>query len=741
MAALGGVVACAGAKLWPWLVAPPALACAAVVLGRGRGLTLARLAACLLFLYAGMYVGYTRSSHWRGRSGASGEVFLKGRVEVGNRGEPGDEAFLFRVCEVLEGKMARSGDCYLLKPGRREDALPAWGDTLEVRGNLYLFDRVSGRVGGSLVAGETRVLAHTGNPLLRLAHFFRDTLRRQVANGLEPDTAGLIEGMLLGDYRHLSSRDLVALRATGLIHLCAASGLHVGILLAFIMWLGAKLNLSRRMLIVIQTPLLITYALAVGLTVPVQRAAVVALLAALAFYSGRDFDFLPALGVAAIYLVFKDPSVAREVSFQLSFAAALGVALLHRPLSGLLKAGKSKALSLLAATLAAQLAVGPLLMRHFGEASLTAPLSNLLVLPLVPLMMALSLLSALVGMAGVGLGAVLLKPAALLARCILLIARNLAGVRWAALRFFPFPATWMAIYYPVLAAAFLATGRRRRLARLILAALLAAGLIFGCLINAMPLGGRSGVEMTFLDVGQGDAMLLRGPSGQNVLVDGGIDEATLTAKLRSRRVEYLDAVIVSHSDSDHVGGLTGTLYACGVGLLVHPDIGSDGLMGKLLGLAGEMGVTVRSMRAGDRLELGDVSLTALGPPAQVPADADSNEYSLVLRAMGPGFSLLLPGDVEEEGQRMLAGCADKLDCDILKVPHHGGYSESGDAFFAMISPRIGVISVGDDNPYGHPSEETIASLQACGCTVYRTDQHGDIVIRVAEGGYEVECGR
>lgn len=740
-AALGGAAGSAGRVLSLWTVAPVTTLIIAAACARRKGREAGWLIVCVVALCAGLYLGYARHSEWRGRGGPAGEVSLVGKVEVGCRGGQGDIVDLFKVSEVLEGPAARCGDCYLLRTKGSGSDQPRWGDVLEVRGSLFIFASESAGVGGSLNADEIRVLGRTGNPFLRLALAYRDTLRVQVEGQLKPDVAGLIEGMVLGDYRLLSARDLLAFRVSGLIHLCAASGLNVAILAGFIIWTGRRLRLSRRMILILQVPLLITYALAVGLSVPIQRATVVAVLAVAAFFLGRDFDFLPAMGAAILYLLASDPSAVTGVSFQLCFGAALGMVLLHRPISEFLRAGKSKVLGLLAATLAAQLAVAPLLLYHFGEVSVLAIASNLLVLPLVAPVMALAMFSSLLGVAGLHLAAPLMRAAAVLTSGILVVARTLAAPRWAALRIFPFSAAWMAVYYPALAAAFLAGGRWRRRGRMVLAALIAAALLAGGIFPVKSLGSDGGMRITFIDVGQGDSVLLEAPSGAAVLVDGGIDDNVLAADLRSRGLRYLDAVIVSHPEADHIRGLEAAFDVCGIGLLVHPGTKSGGLAGDLLGRAEEMGVTVKTMRDGDCLRLGELKMTAQGPPVDAPEGEALNEYSLVLRVEGPGFSMLLTGDVEEEGEGMLMQCPEDLRCDILKVPHHGGFSETNDDFFSLVDPKIAVISVGEDNPYGHPSRATIDSLRRGGCSLYRTDLSGDIVIHVVEGGYRVECER
>jgi len=738
-AVLGGVIG-GGAGLpyyWALILAGGLLLGAAAARKRGRGVGM--LIACLLLMAAGFYLGQARSSRWRGREGPAGEVGLVGRVEVGCRGEPGEEAVLFRVTEVIEGEAARPGDSYLLRSEEGGPALPSWGEELEVGGYLFIFDRERGGVGGCLQAREIRHLASSSNPLLRLALAFRGDLHGRCERCLEPEVAGLIEGMVLGDYRRLGAQDLIDLRSSGLIHLCAASGLHLGILVVFILWLGKRMLLSRAMQLAVQAPLLVTYALAVGLTVPVQRATVVALVASAAYLVAKDFDFLAALGVAVFYLVARDPTVAMSTSFQLSFAAALGVALLHAPLSRGMSSNGSRVTQLLAATLAAQLAVAPLLLYHFGEVSLLATLGNLLVLPLVPLVMALSMLSTLMGLLHLPLADLPLRAAAPVASWILAVARTLSAPGWSALYLAPFSVAWIAVYYPVLAASLLCSGKWKRLGRPVLVMLVTVALLAGGAFPVLPLGNKTGMRITFIDVGQGDAVLVQAPSGAAVLVDGGEDDRVLADDLRSRGVKYIDVIVVSHPEEDHVGGLEGAMDVCEVGMLVHPGIEGGEAAEELFGRAVEEGIAIESMRRGQSLSLGELELQALAPPLEIPDDVSANDSSLVIRLEGPGISLLLTGDVEEVGEEALLRYPKELRGDILKVPHHGGFCEENEEFFKLVDPRIAVVCVGGNNTYGHPSESTVAALERAGCSVYRTDLCGDIVVHVVEGGYQVEC--
>lgn len=739
-AAVGGVLGTEGHIFSVWLAAAAAVLLIPACMARKRGRTFRLAVVALLFLAAGYWLGYARSSRWQGREGSAGEVSLVGSVEVGVRGEPGKETLLFRVTGIDEGDIARVGDVYLLDREGADRPEAQWGDELAVSGSLYIFEDAKGRTGGCLHAGEIRSLSRSRNPLLRLALAFRRELRELIKSYLDADLSGLVEGMVLGDYRRLPAGDIRNLRSSGLMHLCAASGLHVGIMAALAIWLGRRLLLSRRFTLLLQLPILAAYALAAGMSVPVIRASSVAVVAVAAFFLGRDLDFLAAIGTAMLFLLLVDPASASTVSYRLSFAAALGVVLLYRPISSMLPGRPGRLKSLLAATLAAQLSVAPILLHAFGEASLLSVPANLVVLPLVPVVMALALTSTLMGMLGLPMAFIPMKAAAPLAEVILVVARGTAAARWSCLRIYPFCAAWMGVYYPAMAAAALAPSAWRRAGRCVLALLLSAALLAGMGLPLPHLGREDGARITFIDVGQGDATLIEGGSGETVLVDGGEYEERLERELRSRGIAYIDIVVVSHPESDHVGGLEGALDSCGVGLVLHPGV--EGVSGEaFFEKAAELGIETRTMRAGDGVELGGLEMEARAPPVDIPENTPTNDCSLVLRVEGPGFSLLLTGDVEEVGELNLLKQPSGLRSDILKVPHHGGYSDLNQELFSAVDPAVAVICVGVDNAYGHPASATLDSLRRAGCSVYRTDLGGDIVIHVMEGGYRVESER
>lgn len=742
---LGGAMGNAGGIGFIWILLPSITVLLLAAVARLHGKALCFLVLAVLLVHVGVTVGFRDRSRLDGRRGKSGYVTLSGQVEVGNRGSSSGEVMVMRVEESGESTLARKGERYLFHCRDQEVEALRWGDMVEAHGYLRIFDTVSGGISGTFWAQSLEREGSRASLLLRAALAFRERVG-EVTASLPQGEAALARGMVLGDYHSLGSRDLLFLRASGLIHICAASGLHVGMLVAGLLWAWRKLTVSRRGAFFLTLPLLLTYALATGLSIPVLRASLLALTAGASFLLGRDYDSLSAMGAAALVLFLRDSNIATSTSFQLSFAAALGVVLLFRPLGGLMASGRSPVAAVLVTTLAAQLAVAPVLLRSFGEISLLAPLSNILVLPLLPLLMGASLLGALFSWLWMPLARPFMLAAYPVARWTLLVARAAAGQRWAMVRLFPFFTAWMLIYYPALFTAFLAAGKNRRRARVLLVALVSLALIAGLQLHLPLHAAVDGASITFFDVGQGDSALVQAKSGAKVLVDGGKDEWRLEQKLRERDARYLDVVAVSHPEADHVGGLGAAFKVCGVGLILHPPLEEGEASGvEFFARAEEMGIPMRPVSEGTVIELAEMRLQVMAPPSKGEEGLALNDRSLVMKISLPGLEAVMPGDVEEAGEENLLreNAPGSVSCDLLKVPHHGGYAETGEDFFRLLRPAVAVISVGADNPYGHPASGTLEALRRLGCNVYRTDECGDIVIRVdGEGrGYWVECER
>jgi competence protein ComEC len=553
-----------------------------------------------------------------------------------------------------------------------------------------------GRVRGEPVAG--RVRAHRLERLGSVGPLFAvgNAVRGRVAETLPGDSAAqaLLVGFLIGDTSRLSDRDLDALRRSGLTHFVAVSGSNVALFLAAWWILTAPLGFGSRRRFLIGLVGLLVFVVVTRWEASVLRAATMAGLVMGGAAAGVAVDGWMALGATVSVLLLVSGDLALNIGFQLSVAATAGI---------MLGAGSAKGRhprwvwTILAAAVSAQLAVLPILLWHFGTVPLLSPVANLLAAPLV------SAATVIGGVAAATGWAPLVALASMLAGLVLGIARLAAS--W--------PQLGVGAVLALGAFGLLALNRRLRPALTALGAAALAVMTIGAAFT----GG--GATVTFLDVGQGDAILLRS-EGRVALVDGGRDPLLLAAALRSHRVGRIDLLVVTHGDIDHVGGFDGILADHGVGRLWVPAYGDPGeVLAGLIEQALGAGVVVQAVDArSPPYRLGTIEIHPLGPRRRYAADNDGSIVLWVAAAM----TVLLAGDAEAIAQGELPA----LRPDIMLVPHHG----AGTTDLAWLAETLGdmaVVSVGDNN-YGHPTPEIMAVLEAAGVEVLVTREQGDVTI-------------
>jgi competence protein ComEC len=252
-----------------------------------------------------------------------------------------------------------------------------------------------------------------------------------------------------------------------------------------------------------------------------------------------------------------------------------------------------------------------------------------------------------------------------------------------------------------------------------------------------------------IDVGQGDAIALRGPAGRWVLVDAGPPAESgdpgahpVVRELARRGVRHLDALVLTHPHLDHIGGATAVLRAFDVGVVYDPGLpaGSPEYL-EVLELSASEGVPWRAARAGDRIEAAGLVIDVLSPPVGVEPAEDANVTSVVLRVSFGELDVLLTGDAYTDVERdVLAGVPSDLE--ILKVGHHGSDTSTDSLLLARAHPEVALVSAGRFNRYGHPDPDIIARLEQAGARVWRTDRNGTVSVRARlDGSYSVSASR
>jgi competence protein ComEC len=533
---------------------------------------------------------------------------------------------------------------------------------------------------------------------------------------------GLVRAMVLGDRTGVDPETSEAFRIAGTYHVLALSGAQVALLAAVVAWVCRRAGMPAGGTLLVLAGVLSSYAAFVGGDVPVVRATVMAVALLLGRFLDLDGDAANLLGLAAAALLVHAPSGLGDAGFQLSFAATLGLIVLtpRLPRSVRLPFRLEYAL---AASVAAQGALVPLLAAQFHRLAPAALVLNLVAVPLS--------------------GAVLLSGLAVLVTSIVappLVpwAGDLAWICAHALlrsgevvRHLPEALDLrVATPGPAAVAVYLAglvlLARSRRAAGLAACAL---GLV---LVVRGPgpedLDGR--LHFTVLDVGQGDCLVLRSPRGRTWIVDAGgsfgggfdVGEAVVAPYLWSRGTRAVDGLMVTHAHPDHAGGIPALLRAFPVGEVLEgvapvDDRGYDALDRALRG----SGVPRRALVAGARWDWDGVHMEVLAPmPSGPPPRKTRNDDSLVVAATYGTVTLLLTGDLESAGERRLG----PVHADVLKVPHHGSRSSSTAELIGGLRGAAAVISVGYRSRFGHPHPEVLERFHRGGLRVFRTDRDG-----------------
>jgi competence protein ComEC len=557
---------------------------------------------------------------------------------------------------------------------------------------------------------------------------------------LSSEAAHIANSFLIGDsdppYVEEAGAIDDAFRRSGTIHLLVVSGTQVTLVLGLFLLLGWRFWAARAVWWLLGAVSLGMFWITTDGSASVLRAGVMGFIWVLALLLDREPDLENSLGVAALVLLGVQTLAPFDIGAQLTFAAVWGLARLGGPLAvalGPLEAPEDSPQSTLrhlhrwlaglaASSIAAHLAVAPVLAFHFQQSAWIALAANLILVPLASVYMFVSLAHLLLA----ALGIPLLTPLATFgADALLGWARLFALPALGAREVFPAP-DWLVVG-TLAALAVPSVCRFRRVAVGAWTFLIAGALLCSELWDAPP---PQTPTVRALDIGQGDCLLLQGTDGTNVLMDTGPPdphdrEPRVPRLLRALRVASLDAVLLSHVHADHTGGLEALLHAFPVRNLLAPDVGDPEAWAPLLRAAEANGVRLHRPRTGDTFRMGSTQLRILGPPTADPgATADVNNGSLVVCWEQAGMRVLLTGDLEREGEERLLRSGVDLRADLLKVPHHGSRSASSTELLKAVAPRFALISCGRSNRFGHPHTETLKRMDTAGVPVWRTDRSG-----------------
>ena len=659
-----------------------------------------------------------------------------------------------------------------------------YGDVLKVSGELETPPRFEDFDYKSYLARQgiysliyypnVEVLDHgQGLKPLQWIYSLRERLSASLARALPEPQGSLAQAILLGLRGNIPDSLYAAFSRTGTAHLLAISGLHISIVIAMLLSFGILVfGRQRSIYIWLTLALMWLYAVLAGMHPPIIRAAIMGSLFLMAEYLGRQRSAIIALAFAAAVMVGIQPHVLWSVSFQLSFLAMAGLILLYPYFQAWGRKGVASLFGAreritaaggmitdgFAITLAAIVAVGPLVAYNFGVVSLVALPATFFSLPALPFIIVTAVLVAFVGL------------------LVSLVAQILGWLSWLFLSYLIFVvqgfdalphsslevttiSTWHVWgYYVILAGVIASLNHQKQLADffsrltsgikkitegvpkprhsfsvkwLILPLLVVAILVWSMALT-MP---DDKLHVSFLDVGQGDAILIQTPNGQDILIDGGPDPQKINLEL-SKKLSFwdrtIDLIVCTQPHADHVTGLVEVLQRYKVRQVLEAEVSyNSSIYQEWCNVVEDKGIEYNIAWAGQEIDLGNgIKLEVLNPPeglwAGTSEDVDNN--GVVLRLSWGQVSFLFTADIRQEAEFELIGQRADLKSTVLKVAHHGSETSTTSQFLAAVDPEVAVISVGADNPFGHPASEVLGRLvdRLGEGNVCRTDEDGTV---------------
>lgn len=548
----------------------------------------------------------------------------------------------------------------------------------------------------------------------------RGSLCRVIDEVFAPDTSAVAKGMLLGDKQSLDEDTFGAFRDTGMVHVLAVSGLNAVILIVAVYGFFRLIRLGRTSSLIVTLLFIVFYTFLTGLTPSIVRAAIMAAVLLLGRHTGKQPDTLSSLALAFIISLITSPLDLFMVGFQLSYGAVFGLLTVGAQLKRLLDKVLPWSLpDMISAAIGGTAGTTAVLAASFNRLSLISIVVNVVVLPLASLAMILVFIITMLGLVIGQAAAYLAFAADAVIRLMLILINALAVLPFAAFNVAspPWYVTIAGFLLLFIVSKYLLVSARLKA---VLSGVLAAA-VTAILLLAQP----SGMTVTFLDVGQGDASYIRTTQGGDYFVDGGPEKsADEVVSFAVRNGIAPDAAFVSHTDDDHFSGLK-ALYAQGLLKKVYCSVQEYGTVSAAMPKA-----QVVPLAAGDTVLLDDETRAVVLYPYSNSSAETKNDLSLVLLVQYKNHSVLLAGDISGEKETVLFTGLPSVD--IYKAAHHGSAQSSYRLPLSVIKPAYSVVSVGD-NRFGHPSPLAMRNLQDYSGDVLTTRQDHAVVFNIGEG--------
>ena len=688
-----------------------------------------------------------------------------------------------------------------LKTSKKSTEKLKYGDKIEVKGSFtetssqrnyggfnYKEYLKSLKIYGTIKANQLKVLSGDClNNIFNLANQVSSMMKQKINSSMEETQAAIIKGIIFGDSSDIEEEIQENFRISSISHVLAVSGMHVSYLVIGIQLL-LKPIIGKRKTRFITIVFLIFYMFITGFSPSVVRASMMSILLIGGEVLYRKNDIWTSMAISLFLILIYNPFLIENIGLQFSYIGTIGIMILHKSVFSFLKNIKiknkkwkykfnrkaiffiSKIKEILAVTLSAQLAIFPIMIYHFNLFGVYFLISNLLVSVIIGPIIIFSTIFIVASFIFNPISKAICIVLKLLIQMLIIIS-NLAKLPFSKL-YLSTPKIWMILLYYILIITFnfiycLYTSPKLNNTQVRVRNLIALAkykiflnkkksiikifiiILLFFLFQFIP----QNLEINFVDVGQGDCTFIVTPRNKTILIDGGgsssnefdVGKSTLLPYILDKGYTKIDYIFISHFDQDHVGGILTILQKIKVKKVIisKQEENSENYQ-KFLEIIKEKGVSVAIVKMGDRVKIENgVYFDILWPTSEQIQENKLNNNSLVMKMYYHNFSVLFTGDIEEEAEKKILETykseKNKLVSNVLKVAHHGSKTSTIKEFLDTVNPKIALIGVGKNNMFHHPSEEIIDKLKEYGAIIYRTDERGEITIRVnGKGNFKIK---
>lgn len=587
------------------------------------------------------------------------------------------------------------------------------------------------------------------NILYKFSYKIRNYIIKVSDKLLKEDTSKLLTGILIGDKSKMSEDIIENFKTSNLSHMLSVSGAHTSYIILVITYILDKSKISRKRIYVITILSLILFMFITNFTVSVTRASIMSILVLGANIIYRKSDIWTTISISLLITLILNPFSINEIGMQLSYLGTIGIILFSTNVEKILNKMKikGKISKLLSVTISAQIAIMPIMAIRFNNISLTFFISNILASPFLGINIILGFITVFISMISYFLARLFAIPLNFSLKTLIFISNFTSKIPLSSIVIkTPYIISIIFIYILILILNYIYTihnsnlnlrlFQKKMIKKKNIKVFLSIIIIIIVLFNAFSyfyLLIPKDLKIYFIDVGQGDSCLIITPNNKKILIDGGEgDTDVLLSYLLDRRIKAIDYIMISHFDSDHCNGLIEVIQKLKIkNILISNQAYFCDEYKNIAKIINSKKIKVTFVKQGDKLNIDkNIKLDIFYPPEKLEYE-DLNNNSIVAKLSYNKFTILFTGDIEKSEENILNKYNQKdLESTIIKIAHHGSKTSSSKEFIKAVKPKIALIGVGKNNKFGHPNVEVLERLRNVKCKIYRTDEMGEIEIKV-----------